>query len=289
MMANLTKGRKFSASGVLKILGVSRSGYYSWKKRKPSKQSLRSFRIKKRLLKLYKENKCIYGARKLRMLLLNEGITISERTITKYMQELGIRAIYVKPFTVTTVSQDFTSELKNILNRDFNPSLPNDIWCTDITYVRTDEGFVYLSSVMDLFSRRILAWELSRTLETDAVIRAITKALTVSKGKKPAIIHTDRGVQYTSEAYVNVTKGIQKSYSAKGNPWDNACIESFHALIKREWLNNFHIKNFGHAHRLIFEYIDTFYNTRRIHSHCGYISPVRYEFEYYKALRNATA
>ena len=162
------------------------------------------------------------------------GETISERTVTKYMKELGIRACYIKPYTVTTISEDFSSRLKNILKRDFSPDKPNAVWCTDITYIWTNEGFVYLSCIMDLFSRRIIAWELSRTLETVHVVNAIRKAILHAGNQIPKIIHTDRGTQYTSDEYYATTKGVEKSYSGKGNPWDNACIESFHALIKRE-------------------------------------------------------
>ena len=137
---------------------------------------------------------------------------------------------------------------------------------------------------MDLYSRRIIAWELGKTLETKYVIRAIRKAIERT-GKCPQVIHTDRGVQYTSEEYINCTDGIDRSYSSKGNPWDNACIESFHALIKREWLWRFQIKDYDQAYSLIFEYIDAFYNTTRIHSHCDYKSPLAYENEYYERLK----
>ena len=198
------------------------------------------------------------------------------------MQELGIRACYVKPYTITTISEDFSCRLKNILKRDFSPDKPNAVWCTDITYIWTSEGFVYLSCIMDLFSRRIVAWELSRTLETIHVVNALQKAKLHAGNKIPKVIHTDRGVQYTSDEYYAATKGIEQSYSGKGNPWDNACIESFHALIKREWLNRFEIRNYNHAYQLVFEYIDAYYNTRRIHSYCGYRSPFEYEKMYYK-------
>ena len=118
---------------------------------------------------------------------------------------------------------------------------------------------------MDLFSRKIVSWELAPSLETKYVISAVQKAISRT-GTRPTVIHTDRGVQYTSAAYFDETTGILKSYSEKANPWDNACIESFHALIKREWLNRFMIQDIKQAHRLVFEYIDTFYNTKRIHS-----------------------
>ena len=133
---------------------------------------------------------------------------------------------------------------------------------------------------MDLFSRKIISWELAPTLETRYVVNAVQKAMLVS-GKRPKVIHTDRGTQYTSVEYWDETEGILKSYSSKANPWDNACIESFHALIKREWLNRFDIKDISHAHMLVFEYIDMFYNTRRTHSYCDYLSPGTYEKLYY--------
>ena len=264
---------------MLKQLGVSKSGYYDWKNRKPSRRSRYKEQMKARIRKIHEDSKRIYGAPKITHILRSKGYRISERTVTRYMKEMGIRACYARPYTVTTRSLDFTNRLRNILNRDFSPDKPNAVWCTDITYVYTDEGFVYLSCVMDLFSRRIVGWELAPTLETEYVISAIRKAIKTT-GQRPKIIHTDRGVQYTSEEYNEFTSGIEKSYSLPGTPWDNACIESFHALIKREWLNRFHIRDYNQAYNLIFEYIDAFYNTRRIHSYCDYLSPFQYEKNY---------
>ena len=136
---------------------------------------------------------------------------------------------------------------------------------------------------MDLFSTKIVSWELAPTLETKYVVSAVRKAI-LKTGVLPKVIHTDRCVQYTSVSYWDETGGILKSYSTKANPWDNACTESFHALIKREWLNRFNIRDMKHAHMLVFEYIDTFYNTKRIHSYCGYYSPSVYETMYYAQL-----
>lgn len=261
---------------MLKKLGVSTSGYYDWKNRKPSARQQKKETYKKEIQEIYDSNYAIYGAPKITRILRSRGHKISERTVTRYMKEMGLKAVYVRPYTVTTISKDFTSKLKNTLSRQFSPEKPNAVWVTDITYIPTDEGFLYLSCVMDLYSRRILAWELGKTLETKYVIAVINKAIKVT-GCRPKVIHTDRGVQYTSDAYYEATENIEKSYSRPGNPWDNACIESFHALLKREWLNRFRIKNYEDAHTLIFEYIDAFYNTVRIHSHCGYTSPYLYE------------
>ena len=138
---------------------------------------------------------------------------------------------------------------------------------------RNNDGFVYLNCVMDLFARKIIAWTLSDTMEVSTVIKTIEKAKAIRNTDLPLIIHTDRGSQYVSQAWREATKNMQRSYSHKGYPYDNACIESFHSLIKREWLNRFNIKNYRHAYNLIFEYIETFYNTVRIHSHCDYMSP----------------
>lgn len=165
--------------------------------------------------------------------ILKKAIGILE----KYMKGLGIRAQYLKPYTVTTIGSDFSHELKNILNGEFNPVEPDAVWCSDITYIWTYEGFVYLTSIMDLYSRKILAWVLSDALEAKWVIEAVNRARYASGIKNPKMIHSDRGIQYVCTDYRESIKGAQRSYSKKAYPWDNACIESFHALIKREWLN----------------------------------------------------
>ena len=137
---------------------------------------------------------------------------------------------------------------------------------------------------MDLYSRKIIAWTLSNTLEVSCVIETINKAKTRRKIEEPLIMHSDRGMQYVSGEYKRVTANMQCSYSKKAYPWDNACIESFHSLIKREWLNRFKIRDYGHAYRLVFEYLEAFYTTKRIHSHCDYMSPNDYE-ELYRRLQ----
>jgi len=278
--------RRLNVSGVLKILGVSRSGYINWKKRLPSQRELRKQAIKERILEIYHDSHQNYGAPKITECLKKEGETIAEKTVGNYMRELGIKAQYVKPYTVTTIDSDFSEDLKNILDEQFNPAEPDAVWCSDITYIWTFAGFVYLTSIMDLYSRKIIAWVLSDTLEAKWLIEAVTKAKTARKVSKPLIIHSDRGCQYVSKDYINATIAMQRSYSKKAYPWDNACIEAFHALIKREWLNRFKIFDYTHAYKLVFQYIETFYNTVRIHSHCGYLSPNEYEDKYWNELKN---
>lgn len=135
---------------------------------------------------------------------------------------------------------------------------------------------------MDLYSRKIISWVLTKDMKAESVVEAINIAKARRNIEKPLVIHSDRGVQFTSEEYQKITVKMKRSYSEKGTPWDNACIESFHSLIKREWLNRFKIMDYGQTYQLIFEYIETFYNTVRIHNHCGYISPNNYESAFFK-------
>ena len=201
------------------------------------------------------------------------------------MREMGLKAQWIKPYTITTIDSDFSEEYKNILDEQFNPDFPDAVWCTDITYIWTYEGFVYLTSIMDLYSRKIISWVLSDTLETKCVVEAVNKAKKVRNVSKPLILHSDRGRQYTAKDYADATSGMTLSYSKKAYPWDNACIESFHSLLKREWINRFKITDYNHAYKLIFKYIEAFYNTVRIHSHCDYVSPNEYEKKYWIKLR----
>ena len=262
---------------MLKQFGVSRSGYRAFLNHKPSNMQQRKESVKKKIQTIYDDSKQNYGAPKITKELQKSGETISERTVGKYMKEMGIRAQWIKPWTTTTRDSDFSKELHNILNEQFNPDRPNAVWCTDITYIWTRDGFVYLTSIMDLYARKIIAWTLSDNMEVSCVINTINKAKERRNTDLPLIIHSDRGSQYVSKAYRDATEKYQLSYSHTGYPYDNACIESFHSLIKREWLNRFAIADYNQAYRLVFEYIETFYNTVRSHSHCDYMSPNDFE------------
>ena len=273
---------------MLSFLGVSRSGYNAWCNRKPSKQKQHKQVLKAKIKQIYDDSYQNYGAPKITIELQKSGEKISERTTGKYMKEMNIKAQYIRPYTITTKDSDFSAALQNVLDEQFNPDKPNTVWCSNITYIWTIDGFVYLTSIMDLFSRKIIAWTLSQTLETSCVIETINKAKNRRKLDTPLIIHSDRGSQYVSKEYKRATSQMQTSYSKRAYPWDNACIESFHALIKREWLNRFKIRGYEHAYTLIFEYIEAFYNTVRTHSHCNYMSPDQFEKLYEKTIKEST-
>ena len=262
---------------MLKFLGVSRSGYRAFVNRKPSASQKRKEAVKDKIQEIYDNSKQNYGAPKITVELRKDGERIAERTVGKYMREMGIRAQWVKHWIATTTDSDFSKELHNVLDEQFNPDRPNAVWCTDITYIWTRDGFVYLTSIMDLYSRKIIAWNLTDSMKVSCVIDCVQKAKSRRNTELPLILHSDRGSQYVSQAYREITDKFQLSYSHKGYPYDNACIESFHSIIKREWLNRFRILNIEHAHKLVFEYIEAFYNTVRIHSHCSYMSPDQFE------------
>ena len=187
-----TEGRKLNVSGVLRILRVSRSGYNTWKKRIPTLKQQKKEDIKDRIRQIHSESYQNYGAPKITKTLHTENQEISEKTVGNYMREMGIKAQYIKPYAVTTIDADFSDSLKNVLDEKFNPEEPNAVWCSDITYIWTLEGFVYLTSIMDLFSRKIISWVLSTTLEAKWVVEAIHKAKKARKITKPLVMHRDR-------------------------------------------------------------------------------------------------
>ena len=277
-----------SINGMCDYVGISRSGYYQREKRHnhQSPRKLRKKFIQGEIKAIWLKSLCIYGAGKITQELRSKGYKIAERTVGKYMRELGIHAVDLTPWTTTTRNSKFDKQLINILDEQFNPLRPNAVWCIDTTYIPVHDGFVYLTSIMDLYSRRIIGWDLSETLEVSNVIPLIEKTKHSRHISKPLIMHSDRGSQFTSEAYNQVTANMTLSYSKKAYPWDNACIESFHALIKREWINRFKIHSYSEAKRLVFQYIETFYNTVRIHSHCGFKSPKQLEDEYQTQIQN---
>ncbi len=225
---------RVSISGMLKFLGVLRSGYHAFLHRTVSVSRQRKESVKQLIRQIYDKPNQNYGAPKITREFRKSGIRIAERAVGIYMKQMDIRAQWVKPWTATTRNSDFSSRLHNILNEQFNPESPDTVWCTDITYIWTHEGFVYLTNIMDLYARKIIAWTLSDSMEVSCVIDTINKAKAHRRGSLPHIIHSDRESQYVSQAYCDATTGIQRSYSHTGYPYDNACIKAFHSLIKWE-------------------------------------------------------
>jgi transposase InsO family protein len=223
------------------------------------------------------ESRQTYGAKRLTIALKSHFLPfkVGVNRVRKIMKQLGLRCESVKKYRPKTKSKVY--ELgANLLNRQFKTSILNHAWVTDITYIYVPkEGFCYLTTVIDLASRKPIGWHFSKSMNTDAAINALKKALVNQNFPKNVIIHSDRGSQFTSYAFRNFTKlmNLRQSFSNKGCPYDNAVIESFHSLLKKEFVYRYSFSSFEHAKMCIFDYIENFYIRHRLHSSIGYITP----------------
>lgn len=259
-----------------KVLKVSRSSYYKYLNKKLSNRELENQKIKKEILKIYQNSKKRYGAPKINASLKSLGVNISLKRTQRLMNKLGIKSIVTKKFRPYSNKVNIV-ERENLLKRNFQTSTINEKWVTDITYIYTiKDGWCYLASVMDLHSKKIVGYSMSKTIDTKLALQALKNAIDIQKPIKSLILHSDLGCQYTSSAfmeYVKSNKFISHSFSGKGCPYDNAGIESFHASLKKEEVNINRYLDFNVARLAIFEYIEAWYNRNRIHSSIGYITP----------------
>ena len=265
-----------------KVLNYPRSTYYDKQKEKPkNKWKKENKKLQEDILEIYNESNKIYGAPKIREKLKKKGYKqISLKRVQRHMKKLGIRSIVVKKYRPHSTKKVY-KEGKNLLNRDFTTTKINEKWVADITYIHTQkDGWTYLASILDLHTQKIVGYSFSKTMDTSLVLRALDNAITTQKPTKGLIIHSDRGSQYTSKEYRKAVKlkEFKLSYSAKGCPYANACIESFHAILKKEcvYLNTF--IDYNHAKLVLFQYIEVFYNRKRIHSSINYMTPSEYEY-----------
>lgn len=278
--------KEFRVVKMCKVLKISKSGYYKWlsNRNKKSTREKKKERLKAKIRRLFFQYGKIYGSPRITRELHKEGIKITERTVGKYMHEMGLRAIPEEKFVVTTDSKHNNPIYPNLLQRRFNPGKPNMVWTTDITYIWTSQGWLYLAVVIDLFSRKVIGWSIDKTITKDLPLRALNMAINARKPPEGLIHHSDRGSQYTSKEYIERLKEckMQISMSRKGNCYDNACTESFFASFKKELVYRYKFTNREKATKEIWMYIMSFYNNRRSHSTLGYVSPNEYE-KMYKA------
>lgn len=241
----------------------------------PSNREIEANELKCAIKNIWLESKSRYGAPKIQKILAQQGKKVSLKRVQRYMSAMQIRSIVVKKFRYH--SEKVTSDDKeNLINRDFTTTSINQKWCTDITYIHTlKDGWTYLASVMDLHSKKIIGYAYDVTMTADLAVRAVENACLNVKHTNGIILHSDLGTQYTSYSFENCleSKGIVHSFSRKGNPYDNACIESFHSVLKKEEVNHKKYYDFKAARRAIFEYIESWYNRKRIHSAINYLTP----------------
>lgn len=275
---------KHSVEKMCKVLDVSKSGYFKWKNHEPSPQEMRRSEIKKRITYHYEDSKTIYGSPKITKLLQNEGYKISERTVSKYMQELGIRSCVSKKYKVNTTDSNHNHPIApNKLNQHFVAEAPNKVWVTDITYIPCREGRLYLASILDLYTREIVSWRLYGHMETKLVLDVLKDAYEARNPEEGLTHHSDRGTQYASHDYREKLNeyGMEASMSRTGNCYDNACAESFFSLLKKELMQGKRFQTKQEAYTEIYRYIEFFYNRKRIHGSIGYVTPVQYAQQFY--------
>jgi putative transposase len=265
------------------ILNVHRSCYYKFLQEKsPSKRTLENRALSEKIKMIFIQHKCRYGSRRIRRILLTMGYSISRRRVIKLMKSLQLYCKTKRKFKQTTDSNHQLPIAPDLLQRNFSPSQPNQVYAGDITYIPTQEGWLYLAVVIDLFSRRIIGWAMDQRMEATLVNNAMTMALLKRQPAPGLIWHTDRGSQYASNSHrelLNVN-GIRQSMSRKGNCWDNAVAESFFHTLKVELTHHENFLTREEAKLKIFEYIEIYYNKIRIHSANDYLSPADYEMAY---------
>ena len=263
-----------------KVMNVSRSGYYKWKKPEHHEQKNRKAKVMERITFHFHDSKQRYGSPKITRKLWEEGIELSERTVSLYMKKLGLRSCISKKFKVQTTDSNHDLPIApNVLDQKFTVEKPNQVWVADITYIPCREGRLYLGSVLDLCTREIVGWRLYDRMTTDLVLDALEAAYHAKQPGEGLIHHSDRGAQYASEAYRTRLEAykMKASMSRKGNCYDNACMESFHSILKKELIYcNPKFRTKQEAYNAIYQYIEFFYNRKRIHGAIGYLSPVRF-------------
>ncbi|MGA2477060.1 MAG: IS3 family transposase [Terriglobia bacterium] len=268
-----------------RVLEVGRSGYYAWRRRQqnPGVMTLRRRQLLDQIRAEQELGRGLYGSPRIHAALVDRGIQVCINTVAKLMKQAGIRAATGRRFRpMTTDSRHAYPPAPNLLDRQFTAPKPNQKWLCDITYVPTDQGVVYLASVLDVCSRRIVGWSMHTDLQAQLCIDALKMALQRRRPGEHLLHHSDRGVQYACEAYQQLlaAHGIVCSMSRVGNCYDNAMMESYHGTLKNELV---HLQPGGRfatieqARRMLFEYIEVFYNRQRRHSAIGYMSPEQFE------------
>lgn len=262
-----------------RVLRVARSGYYAWLKRQPSPRACRRASLAAKIRRVHEQSRRTYGSPRVHAALTAEGETACVNTVASIMKRQGIAAKTRRSFVPRTTTSDHEQATANVLQRAFTPGSADERWAADITYIATNEGWLYLAAVMDVGTRRIVGWSMADHLRSELVEDALMMALARRAPERGLLHHSDRGVQYASAKYQHLLRehGIQCSMSGKGNCWDNAAMESFWATLKTEWAHHHRYATRAAAKASLFEYIEVFYNRQRLHSSLGYMSPEAYE------------
>jgi transposase InsO family protein len=262
-----------------RVLEVSRSGYYRWLKHKPSQRQLDNQRLDAEIREIYEQNKGRYGSPKITQELRDRGRRVGKNRVARRMRKAGLRSKVRRKYRVTTDSKHHFAVSPNLLERNFTAQAPDKVWVSDITYLATRTGWLYLTVIIDLFSRMVVGWALSSSLGHEMVVTALKRAIRRRRPGKGLVFHSDRGVQYACTDFRKEldSHAIVQSMSRKGDCWDNAVAESFFGIMKCELVYHERYEDHQDTLHSIFEYIEVFYNRQRRHSTLGYLCPSEYE------------
>ena len=276
--------KEFKLERMSRVLGVSRSGYYRFIKAPLSQRAQENKRLLPKIEEAYQSNRGVYGSPRICKELRAQGEVCSRKRVARLMRQAGIVAKMKKQFKVTTRANPKALAAPNVLQQVFKAELPNQRWVADITYVSTQEGWLYVAAILDLFSRRIVGLAMGERMTTDLVIMALQQAVVHRKPEKGLVHHSDRGCQYTSAEFQKSlsVSNIIASMSGAGNCYDNAAMESFFHTLKTEHIYFEGYTTREQAKQSIFEYVEVFYNRQRRHSTLGYVSPMAFEKQWYQ-------
>lgn len=272
---------EFSVNTLCQFMNVPRSAYYAWLQRSPTEGEKKDSELTDIICSEFNKSRATYGTRRLKQALIDQDQVVSRRRIGRLMREADLACKTKRKFKATTNSKHNLPIAPNVLDRQFTVDQPNQCYAGDITYIHTQEGWLYLAVVIDLFSRQVVGWSMAEHMRTKLVNDALLMAIWKRKPEKGLLWHTDRGSQYASDNHRSLLKqhGIQQSMSRKGNCWDNAVSESFFHTLKTELVHHQRFQTRAEAKQAVFEYIEVFYNRERRHSANGYMSPVNYELQ----------
>jgi len=266
-----------------RALGVNRTSFHDWQRRAPSDRELTDVWLTEKIKQIHADSDSTYGARRIHAeLRLEHGIGVGRKRVERLMKAAGISGLLPRKRRRTTVRLPGVRVAPDLVKRDFRPDGPNQTWSADITYISTWEGFLYLAHVQDLFSRLIVGWSMADHLRSELVVSALEMALARRRPDPGLVHHSDRGAQYDSLEYRSLLRGrgIVQSMSRKGDCYDNAAMESFFATLKRELVYKREWSERTELRAAVFDYIEVFYNRRRLHSTIGYKTPAQVESEY---------
>lgn len=276
---------RFPVEKMCQVLKVSKSGYYCWLKSGPSKLWLENQKLSLLIQSIFELSHSSYGSPRIKEELQALGYEVSRPRVARLMKANHLFARRKKKFKITTDSKHNYPIAPNLLNQNFKVSRQNQVWVSDITYIHTKQGWLYLTVIIDLFNRKIVGWSLSSNLTTEnTIIKAWNMAIKNQPITQSLIFHSDRGIQYASYRFTNIIKNnslVKQSMSRKGNCWDNAVAESFFKSLKVEWVYKHNYQLRSQAELSIFEWIETWYNKKRRHSYLGYKTIDEFELNMY--------